>query len=118
MSVDTGVLVGRRSRAEIERLAGLYEMSGMGRSEFCRSHSMALSTLNRHLKKQVRAELKAQIETASRTALPHRLPLKLWIRRRSRLLGRPSDGAPAIGPSRRRSSAALRRCSALASVSR
>jgi len=90
MSVDTGVLVGRRSRAEIERLAGLYEMSGMGRSEFCRSHSMALSTLNRHLKKQVRAELKAQIETASRTALPHRLPLKLWIRRRSRLLGRPS----------------------------
>jgi hypothetical protein len=24
----------------------------MGRSEFCRSHGMALSTLNRHLKKQ------------------------------------------------------------------
>ena len=57
MSVDAGVLVCRRSRAEIERLAGLYGTSGMGRSEFCRSHGMALSTLNRHLKKpQNRAE--------------------------------------------------------------
>jgi hypothetical protein len=37
-------------RAEIERLAGLYQTSGMGRSEFCRSHGMALSTLNRYLK--------------------------------------------------------------------
>ena len=52
MSVDAGVLVCRRSRAEIERLAGLYGTSGMGRGEFCRSHGMALSTLNRHLKKQ------------------------------------------------------------------
>jgi transposase-like protein len=49
---DAGVLVGRRSCAEIERLVALYGMSGMGRSEFCRSHGMALSTLNRHLKKQ------------------------------------------------------------------
>src|ERR1700733_13268749 len=36
----------------IERLASLYGTSGMGRSEFCQSHGIALSTLNRHLKKQ------------------------------------------------------------------
>ena len=46
------MVVGRRSRAEIARLAGLYAASGMGRSEFCSRHGMALSTLNRHLKKQ------------------------------------------------------------------
>ena len=46
------VVVGRRSRAEITGPAGLYGTSGMGRSEFCRRHGMALSTLNRHLKKQ------------------------------------------------------------------
>lgn len=46
------MVVGRRSRAEIARLAGLYATSGMGRSEFCGRHGMALSTLNRHLKKQ------------------------------------------------------------------
>jgi hypothetical protein len=59
MSVDAGVLVGRRGRAEIERLAGLYGTSGMGRSEFCRSHGMALSTLNRHLKKQQERQIPA-----------------------------------------------------------
>src|SRR5277367_447801 len=46
------VVVRRRGRAEVARLAGLYRTSGMGRSEFCRSHGIALSTLNRHLKKQ------------------------------------------------------------------
>ena len=30
----------------------LYRTSGMGRSEFCRSHGMGLSTLTRYLKKQ------------------------------------------------------------------
>jgi hypothetical protein len=52
MSVDTGVLVVRRSRAEIERLVALFGSSGMGRIEFCRSQGLALSTLGRHLKKQ------------------------------------------------------------------
>jgi hypothetical protein len=52
MSGEFGTVVGRRGRAEIERLASLYGTSGMGQSEFCRSHGMALSTLNRHLKKQ------------------------------------------------------------------
>src|ERR1700693_1404522 len=54
-----GAVVGRRGRAEIERLAGLYGTSGMRRSEFCRSHGMALSTLNRHLKKQQEKQVPA-----------------------------------------------------------
>ena len=45
-------MIRRRGRDEISRLAALYRKSGMGRSEFCRSHGIALSTLARHLKKQ------------------------------------------------------------------
>ena len=52
MFEESGVVVRRRGRAEIARLAGLYRTSGMGRSEFCRSHGLSLSTLSRHLKKQ------------------------------------------------------------------
>ncbi len=52
MSGDTAVVIGRRGRAEIARLAGSYPTSGLGRSEFCRRHGLALSTLNRYLKKQ------------------------------------------------------------------
>jgi predicted ArsR family transcriptional regulator len=52
MAEESGVEVRRRGRQEIARLAALYRKSGMGRSEFCRSHGMALSTLARHLKKQ------------------------------------------------------------------
>ena len=52
MSVDAGVLVGRRSRGEIARLVALYGSSGMGQMEFCRSQGLALSTLGRHLRKQ------------------------------------------------------------------
>lgn len=33
------------------RLVDLYRSSGLGRSEFCRSHGLSSSTLNRHLKK-------------------------------------------------------------------
>ena len=60
MSGELGTVVGRRGRAEIERLAGLYGTSGMRRSEFCRSHGMALSTLNRHLKKQQKRQIPAE----------------------------------------------------------
>jgi len=52
MSGESGVVVRRRGRAEVERLAVLYRTSGMARGEFCRSQGMALSTLNRYLKKQ------------------------------------------------------------------
>ena len=52
MAEESGVGVRRRSRQEIARLAALYRKSGMGPSEFCRSHGMALSTLVRHLKEQ------------------------------------------------------------------
>ena len=52
MSGEGEVLVRRRGRAEIEQLVDLYCVSGMGRKEFCRSHGLGLSTLNRHLKQQ------------------------------------------------------------------
>ena len=52
MSGAAVVVAGRRSRTEIAQLAGLYGTSGMGRSEFCRRHGVALSTQNRPLKKQ------------------------------------------------------------------
>jgi hypothetical protein len=47
---EEGVVLARRGRVEIERLVELYRASGMGRKEFCRSHGLGLSTLNRHLK--------------------------------------------------------------------
>lgn len=52
MAEETAVVVSRRSRVEIARLAGMFGSSGMGRQEFCEHHGLALSTLNRHLKKQ------------------------------------------------------------------
>jgi hypothetical protein len=52
MSREGEVLMRRRGRAEIERLVDVYRTSGMGRKEFCRSHGLGLSTLNRHLKQQ------------------------------------------------------------------
>ena len=56
MSGESVGVVHRRGRAEIARVAGLYRTSGLGRSAFCRRHGMALSTLNRHLKKQRQQE--------------------------------------------------------------
>jgi len=47
-------IVRRRGSAEVARLAGLYQSSRMGRGEFCRSHGLSVSTLNRHQKKQPR----------------------------------------------------------------
>jgi hypothetical protein len=52
MSGESAVVIGRRGRVEIARLAGSYQTSGLRRSEFCRRHGLALSTLNRYLKKQ------------------------------------------------------------------
>ena len=106
---DAGVLVGRRSRAEIERLVALYGTSGMGRSEFCRSHGMALSTLNRHLKKQqnrrsqvgsngveqsrlVAVELAVAVDTVSAGEYPGVLTVLLSNRRRVEV-GRGFDAA-------------------------
>src|ERR1019366_1718689 len=59
MSGEPGAVVGRRGRAEIERLAGLYRTSGMGRREVCRSPGMGLSTLTRYLKKQQNRQTQA-----------------------------------------------------------
>jgi hypothetical protein len=108
MSGESGVVVSRRGRVEIERLAGLYRTNGMGRSEFCRSHGMALSTLNRHLKKQNRqsqagsngaeqsrlvpVELASAVATVSAGECPGALTVLLSNRRRVEV-GRGFDAA-------------------------
>ena len=40
----------RRSREEIKRLVSEFEKSGLRSAKFCRSHGLALSILQRHLK--------------------------------------------------------------------
>ena len=99
MSEESRVAVGRRSRAEIERLAGLYRTSGMRRSEFCRSHGLGLSTLTRYLKRQkdrespagsngikqsrlVAVELDSPVPTISGSEIPGVLTVLLSNRRR------------------------------------
>jgi hypothetical protein len=42
----------RRSRAEVEKLVAEYEASGVGRTEFCRTHALSLSTLSRYCKRR------------------------------------------------------------------
>lgn len=42
----------RRSGAEVAKLVAEYEASGLGRTEFCRTHGLALSTLNRYCKRR------------------------------------------------------------------
>jgi len=69
MSGETGVVVHRRDRAEIARLASSYRGSGLGRSEFCRRHGMALSTLNRHLQKQFQEEVRLDNDGVGRNPL-------------------------------------------------
>jgi DNA-binding MarR family transcriptional regulator len=53
MAEESGVGVRRRGGQEMALLAALYRKSGMGQSEFCRSHGLALSTLARHLKRSL-----------------------------------------------------------------
>jgi hypothetical protein len=42
----------RRRGAEVRELVAEFVSSGMGRSEFCRSRGLSLSTLDRHLRKR------------------------------------------------------------------
>jgi hypothetical protein len=42
----------RRTRAEIERLAAEYEVSGLGRTAFCQQKGLSLSTLARYRRRQ------------------------------------------------------------------
>jgi hypothetical protein len=42
----------RRSREEVRRLVVEFEASGSRAAEFCRNHSLALGTLQRHLKRR------------------------------------------------------------------
>src|ERR1039458_4741782 len=69
MAEESGLVVGRRGRAEIARLAGLYRASGMGRSEFCRRHGLALGTLSRYLKRQPQPQQVRSEDPASRVPL-------------------------------------------------
>lgn len=46
----------RRSQAEIAELVASYEASGLSRSEFCRTHGLSLSTLNRYFSRRRQAE--------------------------------------------------------------
>jgi len=69
MSGETGVVVHRRGRAEIARLASSYRASGLGRSEFCRHHGLALSTLSRHLQKQLEKEARQDGDVVRRSPL-------------------------------------------------
>ena len=69
MSGETRVVVHRRGRAEIARLARSYRTSGLGRSEFCRQHGLALSTLSRYLRKQSEEETRSDSVVAGRSSL-------------------------------------------------
>ena len=42
----------RRSRQEVKRLVVEFEASGSRAAEFCRNHGLALTTLQRHLKRR------------------------------------------------------------------
>src|ERR1700745_2139996 len=42
----------RRSREEVRRLVVEFETSGSRPAEFCRNHSLAVGTLQRHLKRR------------------------------------------------------------------
>jgi transposase-like protein len=42
----------RRSREEVQRLMMEFELSGLRQNAFCRKHDLALSTLQRQLKKR------------------------------------------------------------------
>ena len=69
MSGETGVVVRRRGRAEIARVASSYRASGLGRSEFCRRHGLALSTLNRYLQRQFEEEARRDSDVVRRGPL-------------------------------------------------
>ena len=69
MSGEAGVVVRRRGRAEIARVASSYRASGLGRSEFCRRHGLALSTLNRHLQRQFEEDARRDSDVVGQGAL-------------------------------------------------
>lgn len=50
----------RRKREEIRRLVVEFEASGLRQNEFCRNHGLALSTLQRQLKKRRLGKIEAQ----------------------------------------------------------
>ncbi len=56
----------RRTGAEVQQLVAEFVDSGMGRSEFCRSRGLSLSTLGRHLRKRGWKRTRKSSPTAGR----------------------------------------------------
>ncbi len=84
MAEESGAVVRRRSRAEVARVVGLYGTSGMGRSEFCRTHGISFSTLDRHLKK-----LSGELGRKQPSRL---VPVELAVASSSDVNGKPASG--------------------------
>ena len=57
----------RRSSAEIKRLVTEFQSSGLRQNEFCRNHGLALSSLQRQLKKRRRTKAKSRRAAACRS---------------------------------------------------
>jgi len=71
----------RRSREEIQRLMVEFESSGLRQNEFCRKHGLALSTLQRQLKKR-RLDAAATVLRESEKRLREladNAPVMIWI---------------------------------------
>jgi hypothetical protein len=58
----------RRSREEIKRLVGEFEASGLRLAEFCRHHGLALSILQRHLKRRYSQNAQVKQRLVANTA--------------------------------------------------
>ena len=86
----------RRTRAEVQQLVAEFVNSGMRRSEFCRSRSLSLGTLNRHLKKQ-RWKSRSRAASSAGRLVPVELAAKKSPRQRE-----PSCGLGVVLPGGRR----------------
>jgi len=62
----------RRSREEVKRLAVEFEASGSRPAEFCRNHDLALTTLQRHLKRRCRENGETRARGQLRPAVRNR----------------------------------------------
>ena len=86
----------RRTRAEVQQLVAEFVSSGMGRSEFCQSRDLSLSTLDRHLRKLRWKRRRKPISSAGRL-----VPVKLAARK-SPKPHEPSCGLAVVLPGGRR----------------
>ena len=91
MTIEKNLVVPkRRTRAKVQQLVTEFLSSGMRRSEFCRSRSLSLSTLSRHLKKQ-RWKRKSKAGSPADWLVPVELAA-----RKSRTQQEPSSGLAVV----------------------